>query len=68
MLLLREREPLRLFNKLDSPLIIARNAAGSLASRLTAGREVEVAERIRAIILLGPLDTLRLCWSVDNAR
>ena len=68
MLLLRERDPLRLFNKLDSPITIALKAAGSLASRLTAGRDVEVAERMRAIILLGPLETLRRCCSVDSAR
>lgn len=41
----------------------------SKLSRLTVGRVVEVADRKRAMALLGPLEILlRFCCSVERAR
>lgn len=58
-LLLLMRELRLAFEGSGSPLGIDRRAAGSLPSLLRPGTAVDVADRIRAIMLLGPLETLR---------
>lgn len=69
ILLLRDNGPLFLFIRSGSAFSADLTSAGSLASRLIPGKEVDVAERIRAIILPGPLETLRRdCCSVESAR
>jgi hypothetical protein len=66
-LLLLERE-VRLRDASESSLLVFLMPAGSLPSRLMLGTEADVADRINAIMLLGPRDTLRRCnWSVDRA-
>lgn len=66
-LLLLERD-VRLRDASESSLFVFLMPAGSLPSRLMLGTEADVADRINAIMLLGPRDTLRRCnWSVDSA-
>lgn len=67
-LLLRDKGPLFLLVKSGSQPSTDLAKAGSLASRLIPGKEVVVADRIRAIMLLGPLEILRRdCCSVESA-
>lgn len=69
VLLLLDRELLLLLAKSGSPFKATLGTAGSLFSLFIPGTDVVFAQRISAIILLGPLETLRLdCCSVDNAR
>lgn len=69
MLELRESDGCFGRGRLASPLGSAFNETGSLPSRFTPENEVEVADLISAMALLGPLETLlRCCWSVDSAR
>lgn len=69
VLLLRDKDDCRERAESDSPLARSFRDRGSLPSRFTPDRVVDVADLMRAIALLGPLETLRRCiCSVDNAR
>lgn len=56
------------WGRLGSPPGSPLDETGSLPSRMTLETEVEVADRKSAIALLGPLETLLDCCSVDSAR